>query len=153
MTTTTPIYDALCNLSRSKWEARIYCSWCQPLRKSTSAPIASLPDHVASLAETGHCSEALPLLAKTAAHLADRELRKRVGVDGVRWATLLKQQEPLLGILRVLSQHFPHDIEVLYLYGPRLLRPIQQRRAGTDANVADIDSRALNGCRWLTGWK
>ena len=72
-------------------------------------------EHAATLAETGHCSEALPLLTKTAAHITDRELQKRVGIDGVRCATLLQQQEPLLDMLRVLNQHFPHDPEVLYL--------------------------------------
>jgi tetratricopeptide (TPR) repeat protein len=76
---------------------------------------ANAVEHAASLAETGHCSEALPLLTKTAAHLTDRELQKRVALDGVRCATLLQQQEPLLDMLRVLNQHFPHDPEVLYL--------------------------------------
>ncbi len=76
---------------------------------------ASAAEHAATLAETGHCSEALPLLTKTAAHITDRELQKRVGLDGVRCATLVQQQEPLLDMLRVLNQHFPHDPEVLYL--------------------------------------
>lgn len=80
--------------------------------EATSTGVA---EHAASLAETGHCSEALPLLAKTAAHLTDRELQKRVGLDGVRCATLLQQQGPLLDLLRVLNQHFPHDPEVLYV--------------------------------------
>ena len=74
-----------------------------------------MAEHAASLAESGQCSEALPLLTKTAAHLTDKELQKRVGLDGVRCATLLQQQEPLLDMLRVLNQHFPHDPEVLYL--------------------------------------
>jgi tetratricopeptide (TPR) repeat protein len=83
--------------------------------KPTPAANTSTAEHAASLAEAGHCSEALPLLAKTAAHLTDRELQKRVGLDGVRCATLLEQQEALLDFLRVLNQHFPRDPEVLYL--------------------------------------
>jgi tetratricopeptide (TPR) repeat protein len=81
----------------------------------TGTVSTSTAEHAASLAETGHCSEALPLLTKTAAHLTDKELQKRVGLDGVRCATLLQQQEPLLDLLRVLNQRFPHDPEVLYL--------------------------------------
>lgn len=72
-------------------------------------------EHAATLAEAGHCSEALPLLGRTAAHLTDKDLQKRVGLDGVRCATLLQQQGPLLDMLRMLNQHFPHDPEVLYL--------------------------------------
>jgi tetratricopeptide (TPR) repeat protein len=81
-------------------------------------PVAASPvsaEHAASLAESGHCAEALPLLTKTAVHITDKELQKRVALDGVRCATLLQQQEPLLDMLRVLNQHFPHDPEVLYL--------------------------------------
>jgi tetratricopeptide (TPR) repeat protein len=84
-------------------------------KASTVGTGTAAAEHAATLAETGHCSEALPLLTKTAAHITDRELQKRVGIDGVRCATLLQQQEPLLDMLRVLNQHFPHDPEVLYL--------------------------------------
>jgi tetratricopeptide (TPR) repeat protein len=55
------------------------------------------------------------LLTRTAPHIADRELQKRVGLDGVRCATLLQQRDSLLDLLRVLNQHFPHDPEVLYV--------------------------------------
>jgi hypothetical protein len=44
-----------------------------------------------------------------------QRITKRVGLDGVRCASLLQQQEPLLDMLRVLNQHFGHDPEVLYL--------------------------------------
>jgi tetratricopeptide (TPR) repeat protein len=81
----------------------------------TAAPSTSVAERAVSLAETGNCSEALPLLTKAAAHITDKELQKRAGLDGVRCATLLQQQEPLLDLLRVLNQHFPHDPEVLYV--------------------------------------
>jgi tetratricopeptide (TPR) repeat protein len=72
-------------------------------------------EHAASLAESGSCSEALPVLAKTAAHVTDKELQKRVGLDGVRCATLLQQSGQLLDFVRILNQQFPHDPEVLYV--------------------------------------
>jgi tetratricopeptide (TPR) repeat protein len=77
------------------------------------SPIAA--EHAASLAESGRCVEALPLLAKSAAHVTDRELQKRIGLDGVRCATTLQQQDPLFEFLRMLSRQFPHDPEVLYV--------------------------------------
>jgi tetratricopeptide (TPR) repeat protein len=71
-------------------------------------------EHAASLAESGRCAEALPLLSKSA-HVADKELQKRIGMDGVRCASVLQQQEPLFDFLRMLSRQFPHDPEVLYV--------------------------------------
>ena len=83
--------------------------------KASTAVSASTAEHAVTLAETGHCSEALPLLTKSVAHITDKELQKRAGLDGVRCATLLQEQGPLLDLLRVLNQHFPHDPEVLYV--------------------------------------
>jgi tetratricopeptide (TPR) repeat protein len=83
--------------------------------KASTAASASTVEHAVTLAETGHCSEALPLLTKSVAHITDKELQKRAGLDGVRCATLLQEQGPLLDLLRVLNQHLPHDPEVLYV--------------------------------------
>jgi tetratricopeptide (TPR) repeat protein len=83
-----------------------------------SKPAAVTPaiaEHAATLAESGRCTEALPLLTKSAAHITDKELQKRVGLDGVRCATTLQQQEPLQDFLRMLSRQFPHDPGVLYV--------------------------------------
>jgi tetratricopeptide (TPR) repeat protein len=83
---------------------------------SKAAPVTpAAAEHAATLAENGHCVEALPILAKTAAHITDKELQKRVGLDGVRCATTLQQQEPLQDFLRMLSRQFPRDPEVLYV--------------------------------------
>ncbi len=92
-----------------------FAAGAQAHAKAGAVSASAVAEHAASLAESGKCSEALPLLTKTAAHLTDKELQKRAGLDGVRCATLLQQQEPLLDMLRVLNQHFPHDPEVLYL--------------------------------------
>jgi len=85
----------------------------QPHSSIAVTPAAA--EHAASLAESGHCSEALPLLTKSVPHIADKDLQKRAGLDGVRCATLLGEQGPLLDLVRVLNQHFPHDPEVLYV--------------------------------------
>lgn len=80
-----------------------------------AVPGLNQAEHAASLSEAGHCSEALPALTKSIAPLTDRELQKRVGLDGVRCATLLQQWGPLEDFLRILDRQFPRDPEVLYV--------------------------------------
>jgi len=72
-------------------------------------------EHAASLAESGHCSEALPLLSKSAAHLTDKALQKRVALDGARCATLLQRWDSLSEFARILNEQFPRDPDVLYV--------------------------------------
>ena len=81
----------------------------------TTAVSPAAAEHAASLAESGRCPEALPLLAKSAAHITDKSLQKRVGLAGVRCASLLQQEDTLLQFVQVLSRQFPHDPEVLYV--------------------------------------
>ena len=50
-----------------------------------------------------------------APRLTDKPLAKRVGVDGVRCATLLQRWDQLLDFVRILNQKFPGDPEVLYV--------------------------------------
>jgi len=71
-------------------------------------------DHAASLSESGHCSEALPMLSKASGHLADKDLEKRVELDGVRCATLLQSWSQVADFVRALQRDFPHDPEALY---------------------------------------
>jgi tetratricopeptide (TPR) repeat protein len=52
--------------------------------------------HAASLADTGHCLEALPQLSKALGHVQDDNLKRKVGVAGV-------------------NHEFPRDPAILYL--------------------------------------
>jgi tetratricopeptide (TPR) repeat protein len=111
----------------------------------TSKPAPVTPaaaEHAASLAESGHCTEALPLLAKAAPHITGKELQKRVGVDGVRCASTLQQQEPLQEFLRMLSRQFPHDPEVLYIL-THAYSDLAARAASELANTAPTSIPAL----------
>jgi len=90
-------------------------SSAQVSSKPAAAVTPAAAEHAATLAESGRCAEALPVLAKSAAHITDKELQKRVSLDGVRCATTLQQMEPLQELLRLLSRQFPHDPEVLYI--------------------------------------
>lgn len=77
-------------------------------------PIAKTAQDAASQAEAGHCSEALPILAGAAGHLKDKELEKRVDLDGVRCATLLQSWSHVADFVRALQRDFPRDPEALY---------------------------------------
>lgn len=82
--------------------------------RKAAAPGPDQAEHAASLAEAGHCAQALPALTRSVASLADKALQKRVGLDGVRCATLLQQWGALEDFLRLLNRQFPRDPEVLY---------------------------------------
>jgi tetratricopeptide (TPR) repeat protein len=83
-------------------------------KPAAPAATSAAAEHAVSLAESGHCSEALPLLAKNA-HVADKALTKRVSLAGVRCATALQQPDSVLGFIQILSREFPRDPEVLYV--------------------------------------
>lgn len=78
-------------------------------------PAAKAAQDAASQAEAGHCAQALPDLAKSSGHLTDKELEKRVELDGVRCATLLQRYSQLTDFVRALQRDFPHDPEALYI--------------------------------------
>ena len=84
-------------------------------KKATAPDPAVAARRGTELAEAGHCPQALPLLAKSGARLADKDLKKRVGFDGVRCAMALNQMDPALDFIRMLNREFPNDPEVLYL--------------------------------------
>jgi tetratricopeptide (TPR) repeat protein len=70
-----------------------------------------------SLAENGHCREALPLLRKSIAQTQskDRDVRLKSAVNGVRCAMTLHQVDAALEFLRVLTREFPKDPDALYV--------------------------------------
>ena len=121
----------------------------------TAPASSSTAENAASLAEAGRCSEALPLLSRSVAHLTDKELQKRVSLDGVRCATLLQRWDSLLDFARVLNQQFSHDPEVLYVlvhaYSDLSNQATQQlaRTAPNSLPALELDAEAseLQG-RW-----
>jgi tetratricopeptide (TPR) repeat protein len=70
--------------------------------------------HAANLAENGHCTEALPLLKKAIHQTLERDLKKRVGLDGIHCAMTHDVPYESLDFLDVLGRDFPNDPEVLY---------------------------------------
>jgi len=85
-------------------------------REKTRFPAAPRPrDGAVKLAGKGHCSEALPVLKKSLVQMADKELKRSVGVAGVRCAMSLNQLDTASAFLQVLTRDFPRDPDVLYL--------------------------------------
>lgn len=68
----------------------------------------------ASLAESGHCNEALPLLKKSIRQNVDRDLKKRLALDGLHCAMTHDVPYESLDFLQVLHAEFPNDPDALY---------------------------------------
>ncbi|MGB7333185.1 MAG: tetratricopeptide repeat protein [Terriglobales bacterium] len=83
-------------------------------RKTTTAADSSA-EHAVSLAQTGHCQEALPLLKQARLQASNKDLKRTIGFAGVRCATFAAQPDAAVDFLRFLNHEFPHDPEVLYL--------------------------------------
>jgi tetratricopeptide (TPR) repeat protein len=130
----------------SPWMLLVFALSVSARGQVSSKPAAVSPvaaaEHGASLAESGHCAEALPVLARTAAHITDKELQKRVGLDGERCASTLQQPDALQDFLRMLSRQFPRDPEVLYAL-THAYSDLAARAAGELATTAPTSIPAL----------
>jgi tetratricopeptide (TPR) repeat protein len=85
------------------------------VQKKSAAPSGKeVALHAANLAENGHCTEALPLLKKAIHQTLERDLKKRVGLDGIHCAMTHDIPFESLDFLDVLGRDFPNDPEVLY---------------------------------------
>src|ERR1700732_355325 len=118
-------------------------------RKATSAPSAPVLQRAISVAESGHCVEALPLLKKSIHQVTDRELTKRIGLLGLNCAMTHNAPYDSLDFLAVLNREFPRDPEVLYAaahaFSDLSLRASQDlvREAPFSYQVHELNAEAL----------
>jgi tetratricopeptide (TPR) repeat protein len=121
---------------------------------NTSKPNISQADAGAvvrgvNLAESGHCKEALPLLKKAVRQVADRDVKKRAGLDGVHCAMTGPNPYDAMDFLQLLVRDFPRDPEVLYVaahaYSDLSLRTSQElmREAPFSFQVHQLNAEAL----------
>jgi tetratricopeptide (TPR) repeat protein len=92
-------------------------SSAQTTKKAPAASASSgkpIAEHGTSLAEGGHCSEAMPLLKKAIHQTIERDLKKRVGLDGIHCAMTHDTPYDALEFLDILGRDFPNDPEILY---------------------------------------
>jgi len=86
----------------------------QAPKTSSSVNSLSSAQRAVHLAESGHCKEALPLLKKALPQTPDKDLKRALGLDGVRCAMGSNQLNAAQGFLQMLNREFPGDPEVLY---------------------------------------
>jgi tetratricopeptide (TPR) repeat protein len=124
-------------------------SFAQVRKQSSTAVDPGAAARSASLAESGHCAEAMPLLKKSVRQISDKDLEKRVGLDGVHCAMTGKRPYDALDFLQVLLRDFPRDPDVLYIathaYSDMALRSSQDlmREAPFSYQVHQLNAEAL----------
>jgi tetratricopeptide (TPR) repeat protein len=92
-------------------------SWvlAQSASKALPDDASATARKASTLAESGHCTEALGLLKKSFGQLSDKDLKRKVGLDGVHCAMTLNHPASAVDFLEVLTREFPQDPEVLYV--------------------------------------
>jgi tetratricopeptide (TPR) repeat protein len=83
--------------------------------KKPATDVPSSAERAVSLAQSGQCKEALPLLKQATLHVTDKDVKRSVGFAGVRCAMFTNQPDAADDFLRFLNHEFPHDPDVLYL--------------------------------------
>ncbi|MBV9301966.1 MAG: tetratricopeptide repeat protein [Acidobacteriaceae bacterium] len=85
----------------------------QAARSVTLPNVAA--EHAALLADTGHCQEALPQLNKALGRVQGTDLKRKVGIGGVKCSMAAHDASRAVSFLVWLNREFPHDPEILYL--------------------------------------
>jgi len=87
----------------------------QSSTKTASADGAASLEKGITLADNGHCREALPILRKSASVTTDKQLKLKAGLATVRCALSLEQVDAVVNALLWLNREFPSDPDVLYV--------------------------------------
>jgi len=132
------------SIAKLSWSCRstiVFCicgllatsSAAQVTAKTPVADASSSAERGISLAAKGRCREALPILKKSAPHLADKQLKYRAVMSTARCAMSLDQTENAVEALFLLNREFPHDPDVLFtsthLYSELASRAAQELAA------------------------
>jgi tetratricopeptide (TPR) repeat protein len=102
-----------------------------------------------SLALSGHCLEAIPLLRKSVRQLTNKELQKKAGLVGITCAMTHNLPDDALPFLETLLHEFPRDPEVLYaathVFSDLSMATSQQlmREAPFSYQVHELNAEAL----------
>src|SRR5580704_16598959 len=120
-----------------------------PAKAAAAAPSPQNPQRAMSLAESGRCIEALPLLKNSIHQVTDRDLKKRIGLLGLNCAMTHNAPYDSLDFLAVLNREFPRDPDVLYTaahaFSDLSLRASQDlvREAPFSYQVHELNAEAL----------
>jgi len=86
----------------------------QSAAKNSSAAAGGDAQRAVALAESGNCTQARPLLKRLIRQITNKDLKKRIGLDGLHCAMTHDVPYESLDFLAILSRDFPRDPEVLY---------------------------------------
>jgi tetratricopeptide (TPR) repeat protein len=89
-------------------------SLAQSPNPSTASP-SLLAQKGTHLAEAGRCTEALPILKRSASRVAENAIKLKAGLATVRCAMTTNNVDAALAALQWLSRDFPNDPDVLYV--------------------------------------
>lgn len=90
-------------------------SSAQTPRSASAADPSVAAQKGVSLAESGHCGEAVPLLKKFTPQTTNKELKLKAGLAMVRCAMTLGRTDVAINAIQLLNRDFPHDPDVLYV--------------------------------------
>jgi tetratricopeptide (TPR) repeat protein len=95
-------------------------SWQCPAQQAKSAPVAtghskSVVEHGIELVESGHCSEALPILKRALLTISDKTEKRSAQMGLVRCAMALDEEKTAVDALMQLRRDAPDDPEILYI--------------------------------------
>jgi len=83
--------------------------------KAPSADATASVQKAIVLAKAGRCQDALPVLKKSASHVADKDVKLQGGLAAVRCAMVSDNRDTALAALQWLNRDFPGDPDVLYV--------------------------------------
>jgi predicted Zn-dependent protease len=125
----------------------------KPAPPAGTADASASARQAVSLASRGRCKEALPVLKRTMAHLADKDLRYRVGMAASRCAMSIDDSATAVDALLFLRHDFPDDPEVLYVsvhfFSQLTNRAAQDLAEGfpTSVQVAKLNAEAFESAQ------
>ncbi len=124
-------------------------SFAQAPKPAPASSPQSPAERAVTLAEGGHCTEAMPLLKKSIHQIASKELQKHAGLVGLNCAMTHNAPSDALPFLELLVREFPRDPDVLYAaahaYSDLSLRTSQElmREAPFSYQVHLLNAEAL----------
>lgn len=101
------------------------------------------------LASEGHCNEALPLLRRSIAHIADKQLTYGAAMAMAQCGMSTDQEDAAVDALVLLRREFPHNPKVLYaathFYSELAMRAAHELAATAphSAEVQELNAEAL----------
>jgi len=115
---------------------------------ASKAPTNDLPavyiERGIDLASTGHCTEALAILKKAFARVADKKIRYQAAMATAQCGMSVDQEDAVVQSLLLLNREFPSDSKTLYIttrYYSELANRAAQRlldRAATSAEAQEL---------------